>query len=114
MSKIFYDNLIDHSEVEKKIKKISKDRDQREELYALVDEITHNRALGCIFSKLPEKHHKEFISEFKKRPHDEGLFNHLQELIKEDIKELLKIELHRLTDELLLIIHDKTSEQLKK
>lgn len=109
MSKIFWDNFIDLTKVEKKIKKIVKNPDEREEIYALIDEIVHHRCLGCILDNLPQSEHKNFISEFSKRPHDESLFDYLREKVEVDFKEFIKMEMHALMDEILLIVHNKTS-----
>lgn len=107
MSKLFWDNYVDLGKVERRIKKIVKDPDERVEMFALVDEIIHHRALGCILDNLPEKDHKDFLSEFAKRPHDEGLFVFLRERVEVDFKQFIKHEMHLLLDELLLITHDK-------
>ncbi len=108
MSKIFYDHLIDFSEVEKKVKKIAKTPEEREEIYRLIDEIIHHRVIGCILNELPEKNHKEFLQEFSLRPYDEGLFSYLGQHIGRDIGEFIKQEVHMLTVELLSYIEERT------
>jgi len=108
MSKIFYDHLVDLSEVEKKIKKITKTQEEREELYRLVDELVHHRVVGCILDELPEKNHKEFLQEFSSRPHDEGLFAYLGQHVGRDVFEFIKKEIHMLTVELLGYIEQHT------
>ncbi len=108
MSKIFYDHLIDLTEVEKKIKKIAKTPEEREEIYHLVDEIIHHRVIGCILDELPQKNHQEFLCEFCKQPHDEGLLAYLGEHIGHDIREFIKKQIHMLTLELLDYMEKQT------
>jgi len=108
MTKIFYDKLTNLKKVEKKIKKVARTPEEREELYQLVDDILHHRVLGKILEKLPESHHSEFLDEFKKKPHDESLFEFLGKRIEGDVKEFIKSEIHALAVELLLIIEEKT------
>lgn len=108
MSKIFYDHLVDLSQVEKKVKKIAKTQEEREEIYRLIDEIIHHRVIGCILNELPEKSHKEFLQELSDRPHDEGLLSYLGKNIGRDIGEFIKNEIHQLTVELLSYIEERT------
>ncbi len=112
MSNIFYDHLTNLEKVEKKIKKVARTSDERQELYQLIDEIVHHKVLGIILSRLPESHHKEFLDNFTQRPHDKSLFQYLKERIVEDIEEFIKDEIHKLSVELLLLIEHKTSPKL--
>ena len=105
MSKIFYDDLIDLSKVERKIRKIAKTEEERSELWKVVDEIVHHRVMGCILGKLPGKDHGEFLEKFHERPHDEGLFDYLKDKAKEDIKFFIKEEAIKLGFELLDELH---------
>ena len=108
MSKVFYDDLLDLSKVEKKIKKIARTHEEREELYKLVDEIVHHRVVGCILEKLPKDHHQEFLTKFIEKPHDNGLLEYLKQKIEVDIVEFIKKEIHELVLELLLIVAEAT------
>jgi len=101
MSKIFYDDLIDLSKVEKSIKQIAKTEEERHELWKTVDEIVHHRVLGCILRKLPSEHHIEFLEKFHERPHDESLFDYLAQRVKEDVKIFIAEEALKLGYELL-------------
>jgi hypothetical protein len=105
----FYDHhLSSLEEVEKKIKKIARTKEEQEELYALVDEIVHHKVLGSILSRLPESHHKEFLDKFTKAPYDKNLLVYLSQKITEDVEEFIKKEIHDLSVELLLLIENKT------
>lgn len=101
MSKIFYDRLLILDEVDQEIKSKAKTREEREELWALVDEIIHHRIMGCVLEKLPCKSQHEFLEKFEKAPHDEGLFKFLTEKVGQDIEEFLKLEITKLKREIL-------------
>lgn len=101
MSKLFFDHLVVYEEVEKGIAKVAKSREERDELWDIVDELVHHRALGFIFDKLPKELHQEFLEKYHAAPYDEGLFEYLKEKIGENIEELLKEELGSLAYELL-------------
>lgn len=101
MSKIFYDYLIDLDEVEKKIKKSTSSKEEREELWQIVDEIVNHRVMGVILEKLPKEKHIEFLEMFSSYPHDEGIVNYLQGNIKENFEGIIKEELGDLAYEIL-------------
>ena len=101
MSKLFFDHLVVYEEVEKGISKVAKSQEERDELWQIVDELVHHRALGFILDKLPRAHHEEFLEKFHQAPYDEGLFDYLKEKIGENVEELLKEELGGLAYELL-------------
>lgn len=101
MSKLFFDHLIVLEELEGKIDAVAKNQDERDELWAIVDELVHHRALGTVLDKLPNKYHQEFLEKFHQAPYDEGLMEYLKEKIGENIEELLRQELGSLAYELL-------------
>lgn len=104
MSHVFYDQLIDLSHVEKEIKKHVKDPDERAEIYALIDEILHHRMVGCILDKLPQEHHKEFLTRFSERPHDQSHIKYLGERVVGDVETFIREEVYLLGSELLQLI----------
>lgn len=102
MSKIFYDRLLTLEDLESEIKKVAKTHEEREEIWHLIDEIIHHKAMGCILDKLPRAHHEEFLEMFHNSPHDEDLlFGYLEEKIGQNAEEILKQELGNLAFELL-------------
>jgi len=107
MSKIFWDRLIVFEEVEAEIKKVAKTPEEKEELWKEIDEIIHHKLMGCVLEKLPKEHHHEFLQEFEKAPHNEGLFKFLTEKVGEDIEDFLKLETEKLKTELLQLIKGK-------
>src|SRR3972149_6175670 len=100
MSKLFYDHLVDLSELEKLVKKHVKDEEARHEIYKLIDEILHHRVVGCILDRLPENHHKEFLTHVSEKGHDESILEYLQERITEDVEEFIKHEVYLVGTEL--------------
>ena len=110
MSHIFYDNLLDLSEVEKYVKKHVKSEAERDEIYHLVDEIVHHRVVGCILDKLPTEHHKEFLEKFSEAPHDTALMEYLVSKVGSDISEFIRKEVYLLGTELLELIRPQLEE----
>ena len=107
MSKLFFDHLIVWEEIDKEIKKVPLNREEKDELWKLLDEISSNRILTSILDKLPLEHHEEFLDRFEKAPYDEGIFTYLKEKIGENIEELIKQEIGDLAYELLQDIKRK-------
>lgn len=102
MSKIFYDKLLTLEQIDLKIKKIAKTKEEKEEMWALIDEIIHHKALGCVLDKLPRENHDEFLSLFHNSPHDEELlFGYLRSKIGENIEDIMRQELGDLAYEIL-------------
>jgi hypothetical protein len=102
MSKLFFDHLLELEKVDRQIKKVAKTKEEREELWLLVDEIIHHKAIGCILDKLPKENHKEFLEMFHSSPHDEELlFGYLKGKVGENIEEIIKQELGDFAFELL-------------
>ena len=106
MSKLFYDNLLDFSDLKRDIDDICQSRDEREELWKLVDEIIHFRVLNKILDSLEIKHHPEFIEYYHKKPHDEMIHVYLKERIGDKYGEVI-------TSELLIIKNDLRRSFLK-
>jgi len=104
MSKIFYDRLLVLDEVDAEIKAKAQSREEREELWGLVDEIVHHKLMGCVLEKLPHEHHHEFLEKFEQAPQDEGLFTFLTEKVGEDIETFLKEEIGKLKVEILKLV----------
>ena len=107
MSKLFFDHLLNLDKLDKQIKKVTKSSEEREEIWLLVDEIVHHKALECILDKLPKDAHVEFLTLFYKSPHNQDLlFGYLKNKISKNIEELLSQELGLVSDEILSEIED--------
>lgn len=101
MSKLFYDHLIVFEEIEREIGLIAQTPEEKEELWRIVDEIVHHKALGCILDRLPKNLHQEFLEKFHATPHDEALLEYLREKIGQDIEEMIRKELKKFEKEIL-------------
>lgn len=101
MAKLFYDHLVDFSELEKLIKTHVKDEETKHEIYHLIDEITHHRVVGCILDRLPKDHHREFLDKVKARAHDESVLEYIRDKVAEDVEEFIRQEVYMLGTELL-------------
>jgi len=69
MSKLFYDHLLYLEEVEIEIKNRASSKEEKEELWGLVDEIISHKVLEKVLDKLPRESHEEFLELFHKSPH---------------------------------------------
>lgn len=107
MSKLFFDQLVILDDVDGEIKKIAKSKEEKEELWQLVDEMVHHRVLGCVLDALPRRHHEEFLEKFHQAPHDESLMDYLREKVGNNIDELIRQEIGDLAFELLEEIRAK-------
>ena len=93
MSKLFFDNFLDLSEVEAEIKKTATSVEERDECYVLVDGAVTTWVIEKVCDRLPREHHDKFLDFFLKHPHDEeAVFGVLNEWIGKDIREELKRE----------------------
>lgn len=100
MSKIFYDHLLELESVTKHIGALEIPKDEKEELWHLVDEMLHHRLLGVVLDKLPEVHHEEFLEKFVKNPHDRSLIAYINDLIDGDIESHLMSEISQFESEI--------------
>lgn len=101
MSKLFFDHLIVLEEVNVFINKNAQTREEKEELWGLVDEIVHHKVFDLILGKLPEENHQEFLKLFGSHPHDEGLLDYLKQKVGENIEDLIRQEIGDLSASLL-------------
>ena len=101
MSKLFYDHLISESGLENFLREVVEDSEEREELWLFIDEIIHQRVLGCILDNLPHEHHEDFLLLVHKTPYDEGHIHYLNERIGHDAEKLIKREIDEVISEVL-------------
>ncbi len=107
MSLIFYDHLIVIKGLDKKIKKVSASNDEMQELWTYVEDLIHHTVIDCCLGNLPEEHHQEFLDKLHQKPHDEGLLDYLTQKIGKDVEKLIKVEIKKLSKELLLLNSNK-------
>ena len=99
MSILFFADLVVLEEVEVFINAKAASKEEKEELWHLVDKITQTRVMDTILTKLPRKHHEEFLEKFSNFPHDERLMDYLKEKV-EDIEEHIQKEIKLLKSEI--------------
>lgn len=114
MSRVFYDHLIDMKSLEKEIKKISSNVEEKHEIWSLIDEIIHHKVLHCVLDNLEKKHHKKFLVKLHESPHDEDILKYLQKKIKIDIEEFIIQELKSIEHEILKDLGSKKRIKRKK
>ena len=90
MSKVFYDHLIVFEEVDVLIKSSSSSREEKEELWSIVDEMVHHSVMNIILDSLPRKYHSEFLEKFTVRPFDDGLILYLNMRTNKDVEKEIK------------------------
>lgn len=71
MSRVFYDDIINWSEIEAAVATLTKDPIHRTELTRLADELFHYAVFTKILSLLPDHAHDYFVLEFRNEPHAE-------------------------------------------
>lgn len=102
MSKLFYDHLLVLEEVEVEIKKTASSKEEKEELWGLVDGIVTHKVIGKVLDKLPRENHEEFLEIFHKCPHDEEvIFGYLRKKTHKDIEKELQRELENISSDIL-------------
>ncbi len=112
MSKVFYDKLVALEHIEKEVNKIAETREEREELYRIIDEYIHHRIMGCILGKLPNEHHEEFLNKFVDAPHHDDHWIYLKDKIQDDVEGFLKSELSLVASELMEVIKGPSKKKL--
>jgi hypothetical protein len=86
MSSVFYDHILHLEHLSAYFASLDIYKEEKEELWHLIDEMLHHRILTAILDKLPGDHHENFLSKFTENPADHGLISYLNELVGEDIE----------------------------
>lgn len=100
MSKLFFDHLINLSELESVIKNICITPEEKEELWNLIDGLIQIRVIENVLDLLPEENHYEFLEMYHKCPYDETIFQFIDEVVGSDIEEAISKEVSSLQDKL--------------
>ena len=97
MSKLFFDHLVSLEEVEIEIRKNASSKEEREELWKLVDGIVNHKVMEKVLDNLPRDNHEEFLELFHKCPYDEQvIFGYLKGKTMQDIEEVLRKDLENI------------------
>lgn len=101
MSKVYFDHLLVLEPIEEIVRKHANSPEEKEELWHLIDEIVHHRAMDFVLSNLDKEHHHEFLEIFHSCPHDETvIFSYLREKTHIDIEESMRKELESVSGEI--------------
>jgi hypothetical protein len=111
MSRIFYDRHVNLEHIQKEIDKLTENKEEREELYHIVDEYVHHKMLGCILGKLHKDHHEEFLTKFTEAPHSDHLWDYLREKVEGDVEQFVRDEVYEIGTVLLGTIKGKSVTQ---
>jgi len=101
MSKLFYDDFLNLSEVDNIIKKTCSSKEEAIELWQIIDEILYPRLMACLLARLPCERHEEFLFKFYQAPFDEKILDYLKEQIEDDLEKIIKKEVKNLKKEIL-------------
>lgn len=96
--RLFYDHLIEKSDLLEIIEKQAKTKKGKERLLILLDEILHSAVLDVILIHLDEKHHEEFLAMVHEAPHSEEILVYLKQKAHPEIEEKIKKEIERLKE----------------
>lgn len=86
MTKLFYDHLLIIEEIILVLDGYELTHQEKSEFIALIDETLNHHILNEILVALPKKHHKEFLIQFTKTPHDHELMLFLKKHARGDIE----------------------------
>ncbi len=106
---LFYDHLIDKSEVLLLIESLSAPEDKKTKFKNLVDDILHTGLTEFILQKLHPHQHRTFLAQLEKAPYDPELIVFLRQQTNTDIENLIRSEAQRI---LKLITKDLTNTDL--
>jgi predicted metallo-beta-lactamase superfamily hydrolase len=101
MSKIFYDHLVVLEEVRVEIDKLVHEKEEKEELWNIIDELMHHRIFDLILSKLHFDHHSEFLKKLYEAPYNDDLLTYLKEKVEEDVEAIIINEVNKIKKEIL-------------
>jgi hypothetical protein len=110
MSKLFFDDFVDLSDLEYAINEVSDSEDERHELWKVADELVHHHVLGCVFDHLPEEFHEEFLQKYHENPADDLLVHFINTKASIDFTEIVASELQRLQKSVLSDLIISSSE----
>lgn len=103
MAIIFYDHLIDYSDIELHLTILKLKPKKRNKFRQIIDSIFHAGLLEFILQKLHPRHHRTFLSRLEYAPYDPKLLEYLKKHIDDQIETQLTTELHRIKQ---LILRD--------
>jgi hypothetical protein len=110
MSQLFYDSFITLKEIERAINNIDLSNEEKQELWHLIDQLTHQRIMHTLLHHLPHQHHQHLLLLIKEKPHDTTIIEFVKENSEHDIEARLQKESENIVQELLeLLNHSSTN-----
>lgn len=103
MSRLFYDHLVSLEKTAEKLNAIVSPV-EKEELWALVDNLVNHRVMDLILGKLAKSDHDEFLAKFTSEPHSLSVLEYLEQKIGTDISEIISNDLALFEEELMTLI----------
>ena len=100
MAKIFYDHLIDLTEVLTELDRHPLKHDEKVDLIRTIDTTIHYHVMDVALTHLPKEKQQEFLREFKKSPDDKKHLAYLKKH-REDIEGQMLTAINRAKRELL-------------
>lgn len=100
MSIIFYDHLVDKTEVLLLIENSSQPENHKGKMKQLVDDIIHQGLIEFILQKLHPHQHNTFLTRVENAPYDPELISYLKDHSSVDIEGQLQREAEKLLAEI--------------
>lgn len=92
MSLLFYDHLVNKSEILLYIEKLPEPENHKGKMKQLVDDIIHQGLVEFILQKLHPHQHHTFLSRLEAAPYDPELLSYLKDHISPDFEKELEEE----------------------
>ena len=96
MSILFYDHLVNKSDILVYIDRLPKPDNHKGKLRQLVDDIIHQGLIEFILQKLHPHQHHTFLSRLETAPYDPELIGYLKDHISPDIEKEIATEAEKL------------------
>lgn len=96
MSIIFYDYLVNKSEILAIIDKLEAPDNHKGKMKQLVDDIVHQGLTEFILQKLHPHYHNAFLSRVDQAPYDPEIISYLKDHISADIEKEIQAEADKL------------------
>jgi hypothetical protein len=90
MTKIFYDHLILFEEIKIELDKHDLTLSEKRDMIRIIDETFHQEIVETILDNLPVEHHKHFLDQFIRAPHEKRILEFLKEYSVTDIEEEIR------------------------
>lgn len=92
------------SKLEKIINNSAKTKEEKEELWKIVEEIVHHKVMNCILDNLDRHHHEEFLDKFSKysiSEFSENIVEYLEEKSNKKISDEIRKTISKIETEIL-------------